>query len=171
MRVALTMLLVLALVGGGFLLYRRLNSGPAPVWLDLGSLLRHTPGTEALYQAPKEGDCWDGEGSFLPIRRFSSFNRGVQAGSIRHRLSVYVRNEEGSIVALVANDPSGGEPLMVNFGEAGFSSPSGKRWNAAGEPAQGAGKPLLRLPASVSGGTLRVDLRAVTCEAALPAGS
>ena len=97
------MLLALALAAGGWLLYGRLTSGPEPVWLDLGSLLRHPPGAETIFQASREGRCYPGEGAFLPITRFSSFNREVRSGNIGLRLSLYVRNDDGKLVALLGN--------------------------------------------------------------------
>jgi hypothetical protein len=162
------MLFALALAAGGWFGYRHFTSGPEPVWIDLGSLLRHPPGGETLYQAPREGRCYPGSGDFRLIRRFSSYNREVKTGNIGLRLSLFVRNDDGKITALVANEPRNGYPLAINLVRGGFASVSGASWDENGQVRSSGSAPLVALPASVSGGTLRLDARSITCKENLP---
>lgn len=164
-RLALALLLLAALAGGVW--YALQPRGPAPVWIDLGSLLRHPPGRETLYQYERTSPCYEGEGSFLAIPRFSSYNTQLGRGQLPNRLRLYIRNDGGDLVALVVREPGSNRPLAVNRGRPGFEG-AGGRWDPLGQPLLAGRRPLLRLPVSTASARVRVNARAVTCPANLP---
>ena len=167
MRGFLIFLALLALAAGGWFAYSRFMSGPPAVWVDFGSLLRLPPDAEVLYLYDRPGGCYRGEGAFVTVVGFSSFNTQLRHTAPVPRLVLYARNDAGDIVALAAQDPTTKFALQVNYGRPGFVGLKGRVWSDTGK-ATGAGLALTRLPVAVTSGRLRVNARAVTCPENLP---
>ena len=168
MRAAITLLVLVALGIGGWIAYGRLTAGPAPVWVDLGSLLRHPPGRETLFEYDPRGECYRGDGTFLTIRRFSNYNREVQSGTVGPNLRLYLRNDDGDLVGLVVRDPRDGSPLAVNSGDPGFRARDGHAWDSNGISSAAKVPDLVRLPGTATSAHVRLNARTVTCPDALP---
>jgi hypothetical protein len=169
-RFFLLALVLLAIGGGGYVWFSKLGASENPLWLDLGSLLRLQPGRETLYQFEEASSCYPGSGSFLALSRLSAFNGQVRAGAIDTRLVLYLRNDGGDIVALVARDPQTKAALTVNLGRPGFATrDEAKRWDQNGTSLKPGVPGLVRLNSSVVGANLRLDARPVACASAKPA--
>lgn len=168
MRATVTLLVLAVLAAAGWVAYGRLTAGPAPVWVELGSLLRHPPGRETLFEYDPRGACYRRDGEFLAIRRFSNYNRQVQSGAVGPNLRLYLRNDGGDLVGLVLRDPRDGGPLEVNSGQPGFRARDGRRWDPFGRSLDPGIADLLRLPGSAGSAYVRLNARAVTCPDRLP---
>jgi hypothetical protein len=185
MRFFFLALVILALGGAAYLWLTRLGGSDSPVWIDLGSLLRLQPGRETLYQYEEASACFlrpvsnnadntsnnnnssNNNGSFLALARFSAFNAQVRGGAIDQRLVLYLRNDNGNLLALVVRDPGNRETLTVNLGQPGFASRDGaRRWDRFGQSLRKGQRPLTKLESSLSGANIRVNLKPVLCPAA-----
>jgi hypothetical protein len=177
MRFFFLALVILALGGAAYLWLTRLGGGDSPVWIDLGSLLRLQPGRETLYQYEEASACFlrpvgnnaanSSNGSFLALARFSAFNAQVRGGAIDQRLVLYLRNDNGNLLALVVRDPGNRETLTVNLGQPGFASRDGRRrWDRFGQNLHKGLRPLTKLESSLSGANIRVNLKPVLCPTA-----